>query len=162
VKLRAFAPAERKIAMNSHPYLRAFLAGVFVPTLILPLLLTLFVIVRLVLEEPFPIERGLIFPMAVVPALWGLWNMLHLGLHERTHMSVGAHGAILPLLLLPCGTVLAGCLGIIHLGATSVTWFDVVRISYAFIACGFCAALAGYYLAWKYVVGFLNRVLGIA
>jgi len=26
----------------------------------------------------------------------------------------------------------------------------------------FLAALAGYYLVWKYIVGFLNRVLGIA
>ena len=25
----------------------------------------------------------------------------------------------------------------------------------------FLAALAGYYLVWKYIVGFLNRVLGI-
>ena len=26
--------------MNTHPYLRAYLAGIFVPTLVLPLLLT--------------------------------------------------------------------------------------------------------------------------
>ena len=62
--------------MNPHPYLRAFLAGVFVPTLVLPLLLTGFIVVRLVLQFPVPIERGIIFPMALVPSLWGIWNML--------------------------------------------------------------------------------------
>jgi len=30
------------------------------------------------------------------------------------------------------------------------------------IAFVFLGALAGYYLAWKYIVGFLNRTLGIA
>ena len=58
--------------MNPHPYLRAYLAGVFVPTLILPIMLTGFIVLRLVLQVPVPIERGLMFPMALVPALWGL------------------------------------------------------------------------------------------
>ena len=44
--------------MNPHPYLRAFLAGVFVPTLVLPLILAVFIVVRLVLQLPVPIERG--------------------------------------------------------------------------------------------------------
>jgi hypothetical protein len=148
--------------MNSHPYLRAFLAGVFVPTLILPVLLCAFIVVRLVLREPFPIERGLIFPMAVVPALWGLWNMLWLALQQRTHLSGGVHGAILPLLLLPAGAVLATSLGILQLGASGVTWFHSCFVPYAAIAPVFLAALAGYYLAWKYIVGFVNRTLGIA
>ena len=52
--------------MNTHPYLRAFLAGTLVPTLVLPLFLAAFIVVRLVLQVPVPIERGLIFPMAVV------------------------------------------------------------------------------------------------
>jgi hypothetical protein len=30
------------------------------------------------------------------------------------------------------------------------------------VACFLTAAIAAYYLAWKYVVGFVNRVLGIA
>jgi hypothetical protein len=148
--------------MNSHPYLRAFLAGVFVPTLILPLLLCVFIVVRLVLQEPFPIERGLIFPMAVVPALWGVWNMLWLGLQQRTHLSGGVHGAILPLLLLPAGALLATSLGILQLGASGVTWFHSSSVPYAAIVPVFLAVLAGYYLAWNYIVGFVNRTLGIA
>ena len=148
--------------MNSHPYLRAFLAGAFVPTLILPLLLTGFIIARLVLQVPFPFERGLVFPMALVPSLWAVWNMLWLGSRERTRLPIGAHGALLPVLLLPFGTVLATSLGIVSLGASGVTWFQALHIPYAVIALFFVGALAGYYLAWKYIVGFLNRTLEIA
>lgn len=148
--------------MNTHPYLRAFLAGTFVPTLILPLLLTAFIFIRLVLGAPFPIERGLVFPLALVPALWGLWNMLHLGSCERTHLTLGVHGALLPLLLVPAGAAVGSALGILHLGAASATWFHAVEVPYAILVCGFVVALAAYYLVWKYIVGSLNRMLGIA
>ena len=148
--------------MNTHPYLRAYLAGVFIPTLVLPLFLAAFIALRLVLQLPVPIERGLIFPMALVPICWGLWNMLWLASHERTHLVVGAHGAILPFLLLPCGAVVAHCLGVLSLGPTGVTWFNACSVPYALIAVGFCFGVAVYYLVWKYIVGFLNRVLGIA
>jgi len=53
--------------MNTHPYLRAYLAGIFLPTLVLPLLLTVFIVVRIVLKVPVPIEQAIIFPMAIVP-----------------------------------------------------------------------------------------------
>jgi hypothetical protein len=148
--------------MNPHPYLRAYLAGVFVTTLILPVMLTAFIVVRLVLQVPVPIERGLVFPMALVPAVWGLWNMLWLASHERTHLAVGVHGALLPFLLLPCGAVVARCLGVLALGSTGVTWFHAVQFPYALIAVVFCFGVAAYYLVWKYIVGFLNRTLGIA
>ena len=148
--------------MNTHPYLRAFLAGIFVPTLILPIFLTVFIVVRLWLQIPIPIERGLVFPMALVPALWGIWNMLWLGSHPGTHLSIGVHGAILPLVIAPLGAVVATSLGVLVLGSHGVTWFQACEIPYTLIAPCFLAALVGYYLGWKYVVGFLNRVLGIA
>ena len=148
--------------MNNHPYLRAYLGGIFVTTLILPIMLTIFIVVRIVFKVPVPIERGLIFPMALVPAIWGLWNMLWLASHERTHLPVGVHGAILPFLLLPCGAMVAHCLGVLQLGATGATWFQACSLPYALIAAGFCFGVAAYYLAWKYIVGFVNRELGIA
>jgi hypothetical protein len=148
--------------MNTHPYLRAYLAGIFVPTLILPLLLTVFIVVRLVLQVPVPIERGIIFPMALVPLLWGLWDMLYLCSRARTRLPIGLHGAALPLLLAPVGALLAICLGVLQFGSHGVTWFQAFQVSYALIAPCFLAALAAYYLVWKYIVGFLNRVLGIA
>lgn len=147
--------------MKPHPYLRAYVAGIFLPTLALPLLLGVFIVVRLVLRAPVPIERGLIFPMAVAPSLFGLWNMLYLGSHERTHLAIGLHGAILPLLLAPCGALVATSLGVLELGSSGATWFATCHVPYALIAPGFLAALAGYYLVWKYIVGSLNRVLGL-
>lgn len=147
--------------MKPHPYLRAFLAGAFVPTLILPLMLTGFIVVRLALQFPLPIERGLVFPMALVPSLWALWNMLWVGSHPRTHLPIGVHGALLPFFLLPGGALLATHLGILTLGSGGVTWFRSVDVPYSLIAPVFVAVLVGYYLAWKYVIGFLNRTLGI-
>ena len=82
--------------MKPHPYLRAFLAGAFVPTLILPLMLTGFIVVRLALQFPFPIERGLVFPMALVPSLWAIWNMLWVGSHPRTLSPSGCTGRCCP------------------------------------------------------------------
>jgi hypothetical protein len=148
--------------MNTHPYLRAYLAGIFVPTLVLPLLLTLFIVVRIVLQVPVPIEQAMIFPMAVVPLLFGLWNMLWLWSRARTHLPIGLHGAVLPLVLLPLGATTASCLGVLELGAHGATWFQACEIPYTLIAPCFLAALVVYYLAWKYIVGFMNRVLGIA
>lgn len=147
--------------MKTHPYLRAYLAGVFVPTLILPLMLTGFLAFRAVLGTQIPIERGLIFPLALVPTLWGLWNMLWLGSHAQTRLALGVHGALLPLLLIPSGAFLALSLGIVAIGSSSVTWFHTLEIPYGFITVGVFAALAAYYLVWKYIVGFLNRWLEI-
>lgn len=148
--------------MNPHPYLRAFLAGVFIPTLVLPLMLTLFIVVRLMLQFPVPIERGIIFPMALVPSVWGVWNMVAQSPAVRARVPLGVFGALLPLLLAPCGALVGAFAGVFTLGATGVVWFQVWHIPYWLIACGFCFALAAYYLAWKYVVAFLNRTLGIS
>jgi len=63
---------------------------------------------------------------------------------------------------LPAGAVIASWLGILQLGSSGVTWFATFPVPYALIAPSFLAAVAGYYLVWKYVVGFVNRVLGIA
>jgi hypothetical protein len=148
--------------MKTHPYLRAFLAGILVPTLVLPLLLIAFVILRLGMKVSFPIERGLVFPMALVPGLWGTWNMLWEWSHERTHLPLGLHGAFLPLLMMPMGAWIATHVGVLALAATSVTWFNAITLPYALIALFLVAAMAVYYLVWKYVVGYVNQVLGIA
>jgi hypothetical protein len=148
--------------MITHPYLRAYLAGVFIPTLVLPLLLTVFIVARIVLKVPVPIEQAMIFPMAVVPSLFGLWNMLYLGSHAHTHLPIGLHGAILPTLMMPVGAWVGSYLGVLVLGSRGVTWFQACEVPYTLIAPCFVAALIGYYLVWKYIVGFINGVLGIA
>jgi hypothetical protein len=148
--------------MNTHPYLRAFLAGIFVPTLVLPVMLVGFITLRLVLAIPVPIERFIIFPMAIVPSLFGLWNVLYLATHERTHMALGVHGAILPFLGAPTGAFVANSLGMLQIGTHGIMWFQICEIPYPYLVVLFAAAVAGYYLVWKYIVGFLNGVLGIA
>ena len=148
--------------MNTHPYLRASMAGTLVPTLVLPLLLVAFIVLRLGMQITFPIERGLVFPMALVPGLWGLWNVLWEWSRERTRLPVGVHGAFLPLLMLPAGAFIATHAGVLVMAATSVTWFNAITVPYALIALFLAVAMTAYYLVWKYVVGFVNRVLGIA
>lgn len=147
--------------MKTHPYLRAFVSGIFVPTLILPLMLMGFITFRLLIGIELPIERIIIFPMAVVPFLWGLWNMLYLATHERTHLVIGVHGACLPILGAPTGALVASSIGILQLQSNGILWFHVFHIPYALIGCVFLTVLVLYYLLWKYVVGFVNRVLEI-
>jgi hypothetical protein len=148
--------------MKPYPYIRAYLAGIFVPTLVLPILLTVFIVARIVEHISTPIEQVMIFPMAVVPSLFGLWNMAYLGLHARTHHPIGLHGAVLPLLMAPIGALVATSLNVLQIGAHGLLWFQACTISYALVAPGFLVAMAAYYLVWKYIVGFLNQVLGIA
>jgi hypothetical protein len=148
--------------MKTHPFLRAYLAGIFVPTLVLPLILTVFFIVRFVLKVPVPIERAIIFPMAVVPTVFGLWNMLYLGSHERTHLPIGLHGALIPLLGAPLMAAGGSCLGLLAFGSSGITYFQTILVPYTLIAPLFLCGLAGYYLVWKYIVSYLNRVMGIA
>lgn len=148
--------------MNSHPYLRAYLAGVFLPTLVLPLILSAFIVTRIVLQVPVPIEQAIIFPMAVVPLFFGLWNIVWLVSHERTGAPIGLHGTVLPVLMAPVGALVATSLHILEFGSHGLVWFQACSIPYALIAPGFVVALAVYYLVWKYVVGNVNHVLGIA
>jgi hypothetical protein len=148
--------------MNTHPYLRAYMAGIVTPTLVLPLVLTAFCLVRLVFHVPVPIERVIIFPMALVPSLFGLWNMFYLWLRPRRHLPIGIHGALLPFLLAPCGLAVASALGFLTPGSSGIVCFDQQIIPYPYVALGFTIGLIAYYLIWKYLVGFFNQVLGIA
>jgi len=148
--------------MNTHPYLRAYMAGVFTPSLFLLVVLTGFVITRLVFNVPIPIERVIVFPMALVPNLFGVWNILYVWLRPRRHLPIGFHGALLPLIMAPAGGLVGCWLGVLTLGTHGLTWFGVIAVPYYFIAPWFLTGLVVYYLVWKYIVGFLNQVLGIA
>ena len=137
--------------MNKHPYLRAYLAGIAVPTVLLLVAMTVYTIVRYVYAFPVPIERVIVFPMAAVPNAWGLWNVLYLALAERRHVSLGLFGGALPLLLAPGGYLVTRLLG-----------FDVPDHVLAVAPFALPIGLVLYYLVWKYFVGFLNTELGIA
>ena len=148
--------------MKAHPYLRAYLAGIAVPTCVLLLVLTVFIMARFVYQVPVPIERAIVFPMALVPNIFGVWNMLYLSLHRHRYVPLGIHGAILPFLLLPLGIALAACLQFLTISSDGVIWFHTLHLRYVEMAMFFPLPVILYYLLWKYVVGFLNEVLGIA
>jgi hypothetical protein len=137
--------------MNQHTYLRAYLAGIAVPTVFLLFIMTGYCILRYVYDFPVPVERVIVFPMAVVPNLWGLWNILFIALRSRLHLPLGLHGALLPILLAPLGMVVSGLLHFPVSTLVSRIWPIAAPL-----------ALIVYYFAWKYLVGFLNRVQQIA
>jgi hypothetical protein len=136
--------------VRRHLYLLAYMAGIVVPTIFLLVVLTVFTIARYGYGVSLPIERVIVFPMAVVPNVWGLWNMLYQALRGILPLPLGVHGALLPFLLIPLGYLLKNALGVDLPGAvTSIFPVAVLVI------------LAVYYLAWKYLVGYLNDVVGI-
>src|SRR5260370_40032558 len=92
--------------MNTHPYLRAYMAGIFTPRLFLLVALTVFILTRLVFQLPVPIERVIVFPMALVPNLFGLWNILYVWSQRR--LPIGFHGALLPVIMAPLGALITG------------------------------------------------------
>ena len=148
--------------MNTHPYVRAYMAGIVVPTLGLLVALSAFVTLRLILHFPVPIERAIAFPMAIVPNLWGVWNMLYVRLRQSRHWRIGLHGLLLPVLLLPMGFLLGRALGVLETTPYGVTYFGAVALDYAHWLTGVLAGMSMYYLMWKYVVNALNEILGIA
>jgi hypothetical protein len=124
------------------------MAGVTLPSVALLIGLTVFVIARYGYRIEIPVERAIIFPMAVVPNAWGAWNIIYLALHPR-RWPIGLHGALLPLLLVPAGLWLARGIGISFVTPARAATFLPV-------------GLAFYYLAWKYLVRFFNEILEIA
>ncbi len=109
--------------MNNHTYLRAYLGGVFIPTLVFPVLVTALAVGKYLCGMQFPVERIVIFPLAFMPVLWGLWNVFWVALRRIAQPSLGLHGAILPFLIMPIGATLARHLDVISFGSSSVTWF---------------------------------------
>lgn len=144
--------------MRPHPYLRAYMAGIVVPTLVLLVSMTVFACFRFYFEVPsqfvlempaWPLARAIVFPMAVVPNVWGLWNMLYLALRSRVRLPLGLHGALLPLFLIPGGVALTRVL-------------DVFTIQLQYALPIIPIGMGIYYLAWRFLVGFLNQEMGIA
>ena len=147
--------------MSTHPYLRAYMAGSVVPTMLLLVALTGFFVARYVFQIPIPIERVIVFPMALVPNLFGVWNMLYVWLRPRRHPPIGFHGAFLPFVLAPIGFTIATSLGFLEVTPRGFVWFQAITIHYTFVATGFLCTLTIYYLVWKHLVAFFNELLGI-
>jgi hypothetical protein len=134
------------------------MAGITLPTMVLLLIMSADAIHRasegsssaLLGVEVMHLERALIFPMAFVPNLWGLWNAVYLAVHRRLpSWPLGLHGAVLVPFLAFGGLTLLRLLGVVRLDV--VTILPIIPF-----------VMAVYYLVWKFVVGFLNREMGIA
>ncbi len=144
--------------MRPHPFVRAYMAGIMVPTVFLLVIVGVIGYHRYYFEVPnqyviplatAPLSRGVVFPIAIVPNAWGVWNMLYVAVAARRRLSVGLFGALLPLVLMPGGVLLARALD-----AFTIQWrFALPMVPIAMIV---------YYLAWKYLVRFLNEEVGIA
>lgn len=147
--------------MSTHPYLRAYMAGIVVPTMFLLIGMTGFTLARHVYGVPIPIERVIVFPMALVPNLFGGWNMLYVLLHSRRYLPIGLHGAILPFVLAPIAFTVTTLLGVLEITPAGLVLFQIITIRYIYFAFYFSLVLAVYYLLWKHLVGFLNELLGI-
>lgn len=74
-----------------------------------------------------------------------------IALRARLQLAIGLRGAILPIWLAPLGSVVASLLNFSIPGLAAHVFLIVAAV-----------ALIVYHLAWKYLVGFLNRVLEIA
>ena len=144
--------------MRPRPYLRAYMAGIVVPTLVLLWIASLDAYHVFYLEVPSqfvfglpsrPLERAILFPMAIVPNLWGVWNMVWVATKSRTRLAIGVHGSLLPAFLVPAGILLGRALELFHIQM----WYALPAIPVGMIV---------YYLAWKFLVGSLNREVGIA
>ncbi|HKD09201.1 MAG TPA: hypothetical protein VKB79_25080 [Bryobacteraceae bacterium] len=136
--------------MRRYIYLRAYMAGVTVPSVLVMLMLTSFVVLRFGYNVSIPIERFLVFPLAIVPCLWGLWNMLYVVVRKHWRIPLGLHGALVPLVAAP-----------LALGNAFLAGFQISRSAWTIFPAGVSLAMLAYYLAWKYLVGFLNGVLDV-
>ena len=148
--------------MNKHRYLRAYMAGIVVPTIAVPFGLVVFFIARYRFQIPIPIERVVIFPMALIPTFFGLWNMLYTRLSAGRYLPLGLHGALLPVVFIPLGMIGAVAGQFLYFGSKGIVWFDTITIPYTLFFPWVAFILILYYLIWKYLVGFCNKALEIA
>jgi len=128
------------------------MAGVTVPSVAVLLVFAALCVVRFGFNPEFPIERVLVVPLALVPAFWGVWNMVYLAMHKRRYMPLGCHGALAPLLAVPVALANAKALGV---GLTLAASWTIVIVALPLL-------MIIYYLLWKFLVGLLNEVMGIA
>jgi hypothetical protein len=135
--------------MNRHPLLRAYMAGVLLPSWFLVVVISAFGLAQpgLVVD----LDRVFIFAMVAVPNLWGLWNLLYFATGLKRRLPLGAWGAFLPFLIVPIAVLTVRTLGAEE--KALITKKLVVEV--------FPVAVGVYFLVWKFVVAFFNRVVGL-
>jgi len=130
-----------------YPSLRAFMAGITLPTMVIPLVIAL-VSMHHSSVLPFHLEDVVFFPVGLVPTAWGLWNMLYTRVRRYRDVPIGLFGVALLVPLGAAGYAIQSALG-------KMLWTPEL------LAIGVPIAIVVYYLAWKHIVGRFNDLLGV-
>ena len=136
--------------MKTYPYLRAYMAGIAIPTMMLIFMMLVFTIARYGFDVSISIEKIIVFPMAVVPNLWGLWNILYVYLRRYRYLPIGFHGAVLALVQ-----------ALLAFGIAKLVNFEIPELMANAFPFGLPIVVFVFYLVWKHLVAFLNAILGI-
>lgn len=126
------------------------MAGITIPTIMLIFIMIVFTIARYGFDVSISIEKIIVFPMAVVPNLWGLWNILYVYLRRYRYLPIGFHGAVLALLQ-----------ALLAFGIAKLVNFEIPELMANAFPFGLPIVVIVFYLVWKNMVAFLNGVLGI-
>lgn len=126
------------------------MAGITIPTILLIFIMTVFTIARYVYDVSISIERIIVFPMAIVPNLWGLWNILYVHLRRYRYMPIGFHGALLAFVQV-----------LIVFGISKLVNFEIPAFVASAFPFAFPIVVIVFYLVWKHLIAFLNTILGI-
>ena len=123
--------------------------------------MTAFTLARFVFEVPVPIERVIVFPMALIPNLFGVWNMLYVGLRSHSRLvdrRAWCTAAVCPH---PVGPHTGHRTRIVQIDQDGVEAFQAVRLPFSTGVFVLPVVVVVSYLVWKYIVGFLNDLVGI-
>ena len=126
------------------------MAGITIPTMMLIFIMIVFTLARYIFDVSVSIEKIIVFPMAIVPNLWGIWNILYVYLRRYRYLSIGFHGALLALVIIP-----------LAFGITRLTGFEIPWLLASAFPFAMPILVSVYYLVWKHLVAFFNAVLGI-
>jgi hypothetical protein len=140
------------------------MAGIVVPTIFMVVIVTVFAAWRSTIMPLAPdspsaptvgdvllleaLGRAIIFPMAIVPNVWGLWNVLYLAAGGK----MPSHSASMARFCLSSSSRSASAWQTPSASIDSNPWI----LPFA------ATAMVAYYLVWKHIVGFLNAEMGIA
>jgi hypothetical protein len=125
------------------------MAGVVPPTVLSLIVFVGISIASSIRDFPFPVERFIVFPLVVIPNLWGIWNGVW-ALTPRRRLPLAVHGAVLPILNFALGYWSAKALGI----EIPDRMANVAPVSLAM-------TMIFYAPVWKYAVGFLNTIVDV-
>jgi hypothetical protein len=131
---------------HAHRYIRAYLAGIALPTLVVCAAGLL--IVGFFDRFDISVQRALILPLATNPLIWGVWNVAWVALGPQRRALIGWYGVLLAVLLIGAGLLVARRLDVSGItprdGAAALVPFGIA-----------------YYVLWRYGVSFLNSVVGL-